>query len=106
MRIHVYDKPHEVRAGFEDYLDPAKTAVVSIDMHRGRAMSSHQLTLFTISSARLVSPSSMSGRYCGAAVWMISTASARHGGVLSRSTWDLFQIAKRTRSKDRPGPNS
>jgi nicotinamidase-related amidase len=35
MRIHVYGKPREVTAGFDDYLDPAKTAVVSIDMHRG-----------------------------------------------------------------------
>jgi biuret amidohydrolase len=35
MRIHVYGKPQEVTAGFDDYLDPAKTAVVSIDMHRG-----------------------------------------------------------------------
>jgi nicotinamidase-related amidase len=35
MRIHVYGKPRNVEAGFDDYLDPAKTAVVSIDMHRG-----------------------------------------------------------------------
>jgi nicotinamidase-related amidase len=35
MRIHVYGKPREVRTGFEDYLDPATTAIVSIDMHRG-----------------------------------------------------------------------
>ena len=35
MRIHVYGKPRDITAGFDDYLDPAKTAVVSIDMHRG-----------------------------------------------------------------------
>src|SRR3984893_16149823 len=35
MRIHVYGKPRDIEAGFEDYLDPARTAVVSIDMHRG-----------------------------------------------------------------------
>ena len=35
MRIHVYGKPLEVTTGFDDYLDPTKTAVVSIDMHRG-----------------------------------------------------------------------
>jgi nicotinamidase-related amidase len=35
MRIHVYGKPREVTAEFDDYLDPSKTAVVSIDMHRG-----------------------------------------------------------------------
>src|SRR5882724_5465590 len=35
MRIHVYGTPRDIEAGFDDYLDPAKTAVVSIDMHRG-----------------------------------------------------------------------
>lgn len=35
MRIHVYGQPREITAGFDDYLDPSKTAVVSIDMHRG-----------------------------------------------------------------------
>ncbi len=35
MQIYVYDKPRELGPGFEDYLDPGKTAVVSIDMHRG-----------------------------------------------------------------------
>jgi biuret amidohydrolase len=35
MRIHVYGKPKDVYSGFDDYLDPARTAVVSIDMHRG-----------------------------------------------------------------------
>jgi nicotinamidase-related amidase len=35
MRIHVYGKPRDITAGFDDYFDPAETAVVSIDMHRG-----------------------------------------------------------------------
>ena len=35
MRIYVYGKPQDTREAFEDYLDPAKTAVVLIDMHRG-----------------------------------------------------------------------
>jgi nicotinamidase-related amidase len=35
MRIYVYGKPQDTRDLFEDYLDPAKTAIVSIDMHRG-----------------------------------------------------------------------
>ncbi|CAN7269295.1 cysteine hydrolase [Pseudorhodoferax sp. LjRoot39] len=36
MQIHVYDKPREVAPSyFADYLDPATTAVISIDMHRG-----------------------------------------------------------------------
>jgi len=35
MRIFVYGQPRDTDGGFEDYLDPAKTAVISIDMHRG-----------------------------------------------------------------------
>jgi biuret amidohydrolase len=35
MRIHVYGAAREIDAAFDDYLDPRKTAVVSIDMHRG-----------------------------------------------------------------------
>jgi biuret amidohydrolase len=35
MRTYVYGKPNDTRDQFEDYLDPGKTAIVSIDMHRG-----------------------------------------------------------------------
>jgi biuret amidohydrolase len=35
MKIFVYNKPQDTRGMFEDYLEPAKTAIVSIDMHRG-----------------------------------------------------------------------
>ena len=35
MRIHVYGTPKDIETGFDDYLDPARTAIVSIDMHRG-----------------------------------------------------------------------
>ncbi|MDB5406161.1 MAG: isochorismatase family protein [Rhodospirillales bacterium] len=35
MQIHVYGKERTVTDGFDDYLDPARTAIVSIDMHRG-----------------------------------------------------------------------
>jgi biuret amidohydrolase len=35
MRIFVYGKPQDTHDMFEDYLDPANTAIVSIDMHRG-----------------------------------------------------------------------
>lgn len=35
MRIYVYGKPQDTGDAFEDYLDPGKTAIVSIDMHRG-----------------------------------------------------------------------
>lgn len=35
MRVFVYGKPQEVGAEFADHLDARKTAIVSIDMHRG-----------------------------------------------------------------------
>jgi biuret amidohydrolase len=35
MRTYVYGKPQDTGDMFDDYLDPAKTAIVSIDMHRG-----------------------------------------------------------------------
>lgn len=35
MRIYVYGEARDTGADFEDYLDPAKTAIISIDMHRG-----------------------------------------------------------------------
>jgi biuret amidohydrolase len=40
MQIYVYGQKREIETGFEDYLDPGKTAVVSIDMHRGHLDSS------------------------------------------------------------------
>ena len=35
MRIYVYGKPQDTGDAFDDYLDPARTAIVSVDMHRG-----------------------------------------------------------------------
>ena len=35
MQVQVYGKPREVGAEFADHLDPARSAIVSIDMHRG-----------------------------------------------------------------------
>jgi nicotinamidase-related amidase len=35
MKIYVYGKEHDTGDQFEDYLDPSKTAVISIDLHRG-----------------------------------------------------------------------
>jgi nicotinamidase-related amidase len=35
VRIHVYNQVRDVGKEFADYLDPAATAVLSIDMHRG-----------------------------------------------------------------------
>jgi len=60
MRIHVYGKPREVTAGFDDYLDPAKTrwsrltCIAGISIRRptalvrlrARAMSWHPIDAF------------------------------------------------------------
>jgi biuret amidohydrolase len=35
MLIDVYGQPRDLPPGFEDYLDPKATAVLSIDLHRG-----------------------------------------------------------------------
>jgi nicotinamidase-related amidase len=35
MKTYVYEQPRDVGRDFDDYLDPATTAVISIDMHRG-----------------------------------------------------------------------
>ncbi len=36
MRTFVYEQPRELDpAQFADYLDPSRTAVISIDLHRG-----------------------------------------------------------------------
>jgi nicotinamidase-related amidase len=35
MRIQVYGKPRDIGAEFADHLNPGRTAIVSIDMHRG-----------------------------------------------------------------------
>ncbi|HEX4409086.1 MAG TPA: isochorismatase family cysteine hydrolase [Xanthobacteraceae bacterium] len=42
MRIYVYGQPQDTREAFGDYLDAAKTAIVSIDMHRGHLDTSPQ----------------------------------------------------------------
>ncbi len=52
MRIYVYGKPQDTREAFEDYLDPAKTAVVSIDMHRGHLDDFSAMSLPGTASAR------------------------------------------------------
>lgn len=35
MKAYVYGAPRELPAGFEAFTDPAHTAIVSVDMHRG-----------------------------------------------------------------------
>lgn len=36
MRTFVYERPRDIEAAeFADYLDPGRTAVISIDLHRG-----------------------------------------------------------------------
>src|SRR5205085_1523999 len=35
MEAYVYGEPRELPPGFEEFIDPSRTAIVSIDMHEG-----------------------------------------------------------------------
>jgi nicotinamidase-related amidase len=56
MRTYVYGKPQDTRDLFEDYLDPNKTAIVSIDMHRGHLDSSPQCPCPAPRAREIVAP--------------------------------------------------
>jgi nicotinamidase-related amidase len=56
MRIYVYGKPQDTGDKFEDYLDPAKTAIVSIDMHRGHLDPSPQCPCPAPRAREIVTP--------------------------------------------------
>jgi nicotinamidase-related amidase len=56
MRIYVYGKPHDTRDIFEDYLNPATTAIVSIDMHRGHLDPSPQCPCPAPRAREIVAP--------------------------------------------------
>jgi biuret amidohydrolase len=56
MRTYVYGKPRETGDMFEDYLDPAKTAIVSIDMHRGHLDPSPQCPCPAPRAREIVAP--------------------------------------------------
>ena len=56
MRIYVYGKPQDTRDLFEDYLDVAKTAIVSIDMHRGHLDPSPQCPCPAPRAREIVAP--------------------------------------------------
>jgi nicotinamidase-related amidase len=56
MRIFVYGKPQETGDLFEDYLDPARTAIVSIDMHRGHLDPSPQCPCPAPRAREIVAP--------------------------------------------------
>ena len=56
MRIYVYGKPQDTYDLFEDYLDPAKTAIVSIDMHRGHLDPSPQCPCPAPRAREIVAP--------------------------------------------------
>ncbi|MGA8614396.1 MAG: isochorismatase family cysteine hydrolase [Xanthobacteraceae bacterium] len=56
MRIFVYGKPHDTGDLFEDYLDPARTAIVSIDMHRGHLDPSPQCPCPAPRAREIVAP--------------------------------------------------
>ena len=79
MRIYVYGKEHDTGDQFEDYLDPAKTAVISIDLHRGHLDESPDCpcpALFALAASMLlISPP------CS------SSALRRLGKVAARLSW-------------------
>jgi biuret amidohydrolase len=56
MRIYVYDKPQDTRSLFDDYLDPVRTAIVSIDMHRGHLDPSPQCPCPAPRAREIVAP--------------------------------------------------
>lgn len=56
MRNYIYGKPQDTRDLFEDYLDPTKTAVISIDMHRGHLNSSPQCPCPAPRAREIVAP--------------------------------------------------
>jgi biuret amidohydrolase len=56
MRTYVYGKPQDTRDTFEDYLNPAKTAIVSIDMHRGHLDPSPQCPCPAPRAREIVAP--------------------------------------------------
>jgi biuret amidohydrolase len=56
MRTYVYGKQQDTRDLFEDYLDPAKTAIVSIDMHRGHLDASPQCPCPAPRAREIVAP--------------------------------------------------
>ena len=56
MRIYVYGKPQDTHNLFEDYLNPAKTAIVSIDMHRGHLDPSPQCPCPAPRAREIVAP--------------------------------------------------
>jgi biuret amidohydrolase len=56
MRIYVYGKPQDTREAFEDYLDVSKTAIVSIDMHRGHLDPSPQCPCPAPRAREIVAP--------------------------------------------------
>jgi biuret amidohydrolase len=56
MRTYVYGKPHDTRGIFEDYLNPATTAIVSIDMHRGHLDPSPQCPCPAPRAREIVAP--------------------------------------------------
>jgi biuret amidohydrolase len=56
MRTYVYGKLQDTRDIFEDYLNPAVTAVVSIDMHRGHLDPSPQCPCPAPRAREIVAP--------------------------------------------------
>ena len=83
MRTYVYGKPHDTRDLFEDYLNPGKTAIVSIDMHRGHLDPSPQCPCPAPRAREIVAPiDAFHDRVRALGIPIIHVRSAlRRGGV-------------------------
>jgi nicotinamidase-related amidase len=83
MRIHVYGEPRDIASGFDDYLDAGRTAVVSIDMHRGHLDPSPECPCPAPRARDIVAPiDAFHGRVRALGIPIIHVRSAlRRGGV-------------------------
>ena len=108
MRIHVYGKPRDITGGFDDYLDPARTAVVSIDMHRGHLDPSPDCPCPAPRARDVVAPiDAFHDQVRALGIPIIHVRSVlRRGGARSRCTSAPFPTAMPMPSKVRAGPNS
>ncbi len=83
MRTYVYGEARELATGFDDYLDPKTTAVISIDLHRGHLDPSPDCPCPAPRARELVAPVDQfhdAARALGARVVHVSST-LRAGGV-------------------------
>ncbi len=83
MKAYVYGEARELATGFDDYLDPRTTAVISIDLHRGHLDASPDCPCPAPRARELVAPVDQfhdAARAQGARIVHVSST-LRAGGV-------------------------